>query len=830
MSRLSSRLREHLEQSDRAAIADWTYTRLNDVSARIAGALLDCPKDQPVALLMDHGPELIAAIVAVVRTGRCYLVPSPGRLQLSDLQPGAWIADAAHLPLAKKLGVPFLSFEKSQKLPPDFAFAETDESTALAIFYTSGSTGQPTPYVYTHGGTWQTVGNHAASLALTPDDRLSLLSPTSAAASVSGLFGALLHGACVLPHSPSAGLAEWLDAQKPSVLHLVPSLFRRFAATLPAEKSFDSVRAIKFGGEPLFSSDVPFVTRHFPRCRLVINGLGATEANGNICHFPFDPQTFSSATGNVPIGRALTGFHMRVAVESGEDAAPGEVGEILVRSDFPPPRRWGSAAETPLWRSTGDLGQRDSDGLFHHLGRRDGQFKSHGLWITPSLVEGALQAHAAVREAGCIPLLVESGEPLLAAFLVWRETAASDAELRSHLASRIPPHLMPRRFWTLPAFPVLANGKLDRVQLARIGAERLRQETLAPPDSTDPLIVQLTRIWQAALRLERIGLDDDFFDLGGDSLAAAAIFTEVERSLRRHLPVSILLKAPTIQRLANHLRSGGWTKSELRLIPLQLEGNGPPIFCVPGAGTEALALRFLAAHLGNGQPFFAFQPQGLDGREPYLRTVEDMARRYVADLCERCPAGPFVLCGTSFGGVVALEMAQQLRALGRVPASLILIDARGGTYPRLRKFLPIRLWPRWLLRPFLPEFQEDQPLSLGLLGEGIANWWKRKIVWLDIIFHFKKLPRPNELRFIYLRESCRVARRKYVARPWPGKIHLLRAAQQPSDNFYESDPYLGWQGLAENGLEVAEVPGDHVTHMREPHVAVVAEKLREILG
>ena len=611
-----------------------------------------------------------------------------------------------------------------------------------------------------------------------------------------------------------------IDKEKITVLHSVPSLFRRFAESLSPGEQIESVRAIKLGGEPMFSSDVDLFRQHFRSETILINGLGLTEANGNVCHFRVTHDT-AIASATVPVGQALPGIEIKLFGDNDEEVPASKVGEISLRGKYLSPGIWNGSKidkrQHGEWLRTGDLGRSDAQGNYEHLGRKDDRLKLRGHWVCPAEIESALMEIPMVREAAVVPIKSRQRETTIAAFTTSRNSAPSEEELRARLREKLPSHLLPNRFFSLADMPLLPSGKVNRQQLVQRAAAN--SEVSSRYDSTDTIELQLVRIWESVLRIECVTADDDFFAVGGDSLAAAALFAAVEKFFNVDLPVSTLLQAPTIKLLAKAIRMRGPSVVDLRLVALQLGGSNPPLYCVPGADSAAISLRHLARRLGPEQPFFAFQPRGLDGRPPYLRTVEQMAADYLDVLRQHQPRGPYCLCGTSFGGVVAFEMACSLIAQGERVSFLGLLDTYGGDYPRPRRDLSLRKKIKVAMRR-----------SRAGATKTFSEWWQRLLVRLDLKFGFRPLPRPHAQRYLYLQEICFAARRHYSLRPFNGRIHLFRLEAQPSATLYELDPFLGWRGAATGGIEVHEVPGRHGFHLREPNVGDLAKKLARCLS
>jgi acyl-coenzyme A synthetase/AMP-(fatty) acid ligase/thioesterase domain-containing protein/acyl carrier protein len=834
-----------------STLVTWTYAELDDLSADCAGVIADKCGDLPgpVAILMNHGAGLLAAMVGVARSGCFYIVLNrtlpPGRLAevLKNVRPKVTIADSEHFGTASDMGAmagELVRFEKIPRGAGRFARQiEPSEDSPFALFYTSGSSGQAKALIWTHGGTLHNALHHARALGITSQDRLSLLSPCWAAASVSSLFGALLHGACIFPFDPAnagfRGLQRWIDHKKITVYHSVPSLFRRFIESLEPDARVDSIRAVKLGGEPMFPTDVERFRKHFNPGTVLINGLGLTEANGNVCHFRIDPETVI-ATPAVPVGKALEGIQIRLLADGGGEVEPGQAGEMALRGPFLSPGIWNGAEMERQgslrdgWLRTGDLARRDAAGVYEHLGRKDGQIKLRGLWLTPSEAEAALLRIAGVMEAAVVAVEARAQGKVLVAYACWRGEPLPELELRAELGRDLPPHLVPVRCVALPELPLLPNGKVDRFRLSEKAVKILKDRPVLLKESKDPLELRLVQIWENILPVKHISVSDDFFALGGDSLSAVSMFAWVEKWLGVHLPPSTLLRAETVEKLAAIIRKGGWSSEDSCLVPLQVHGTKPPLYCVPGAGCHAFSYRALARNLGDQQPLFAFQLQGIEGRLPNLRTVEEIASSCLDALRRHKPNGPYCLCGASFGGVVAFEMARRLVAEGERVPFVGLFDSRAGEYPKVKARLSLRNRMRLAVHNliFLTENQSLTRQDLKRALRVARQDWPR--LWTAKLLHRTPWrPASYKLRFACQREACFVARRKYSMQAYPGRLHLFRVEAQPPADLFEADPELGWTGMATGGLRIIDVPGGHGFEIQEPHVAVLAAKLSAAL-
>lgn len=355
----------------------------------------------------------------------------------------------------------------------------------------------------------------------------------------------------------------------------------------------------------------------------------------------------------------------------------------------------------------------------------------------------------------------------------------------------------------------------------------------------DELEQFLAQIWEEILGVSRISRKANFEDLGGDSFAAVRLFARIEERIGCSLPLTAIMEAPTIAEQADLLRRKHAPESFICLVPLQPKGSKPPLYCMHAAGANVLFYRDLARHLGNEQPLYAFQPYGLSGKRPPHIRVEDMARYYISEMREFQPIGPYYLGGSSFGGLVAFEMARQLAAMGEEVGLLALFDTYGPNYPKyltstgsLRKTiygLVQRVQHHWSDLKLLPNNQKIT--YLGAKAQKARNQFRRK--WKlsknEIARRFyEKTGRhlPEKLR--KTQNSISHALEKYRFGAYAGGIALFRASNQPIG--IEPNPTLGWEKIAGERIQVYEVPGFHGAITVDPHAKFLALELGSCLN
>ena len=368
-----------------------------------------------------------------------------------------------------------------------------------------------------------------------------------------------------------------------------------------------------------------------------------------------------------------------------------------------------------------------------------------------------------------------------------------------------------------------------------MSGESERQSQSAPDPESAPrtreftaprteLEARLIAIWEELTEFRPIGIDDDFFELGGDSLLGARLFAEINKTLGKKLPVEALSQAPTIERLAKLLSDALGPASERPgIIALKSSGSRLPFFAFPGTATHPLSFYHLARLSDPEQPFFGLVYPEPSAERPYPTRIEDIAQRLLPDIRRIQPQGPYRLGGHSFGGFVAYEVAQQLIALGHEVSLLVLFDTWGKGFPAMRP-LPERILDH-LKHMGILGFQE----KLAYLAEKAAALRRtvtRAIGWSVGERSAHDLP-DDVLEIIAINQNARI---RYRPRPYSGRLVLLRAQRTPNwvgTRF--GDPLLGWGSLAIKGIEVHTVPSDHWTLLHRENVPPLARALNNYL-
>jgi aspartate racemase len=481
---------------------------------------------------------------------------------------------------------------------------------------------------------------------------------------------------------------------------------------------------------------------------------------------------------------------------------------------------------------TGDLGRYLPDGNIEFLGREDFQVKLQGYRIELGEIEVQLLGHKGVEN--CVVTMREDnpGEKYLVGYVIAKlGIRAEAADLREHLRQKLPEYMVPSAFVFVDRFPLTGNGKVDRNALPR--PERSNTEMVsASAAPLDPLELQLTKLWEKILRVHPVGRKDNFFDLGGHSLAAVRLFAELGKVSGRSLPLSTLFQAPTVEKLAEILRQGGWSPSWSSLVPIQPGGSRPPFFCVHGGGGNVLLFHDLARGLGSDYPFYGLQSRGVDGSKNYLTTVEEMASHYLKEILELQPEGPYYLGGFCMGGQIAYEIALRLRKDGQRVAILVMIDTYNfnGT--------PLRLSRRENLSHFIQKasFHWVNFIRLGpgerrsylrrKLKGAFGRELERVSVKLSNLFRSGHAVNGRGKREAFLEDINDIAYFAYVPRACDQKITVFKPRRNYS---FLTKPGMGWNDVAVGGLDVIELPVNPGGIFVEPYVQTLAEKLRTLI-
>jgi amino acid adenylation domain-containing protein len=841
-----------------------TYGELDAEANRLANRLraLGVGPETGVAVMLERSPELIVALLAVLKAGGTYVPLDPAypaeRLSLMMGDAGVKVLVTQRslrdrCPDAEGLRVVSLD-EDAAAVARESAEAPANlvgpEHLAY-IMYTSGSTGRPKGVMVHHRGVMRLVRsvNYAE---LGEGETILQLATAAFDASTLEIWGALLNGArlAVMPAGATSlsELGEALGRFGVTTLWLTAGLFHQMVEHHP--EPLARVRQVMAGGDVLSATHVRKLLAH-KKEGCVINGYGPTEATVFAC------TNMIPAGGEVgdtfPIGRPITNTTVYILDERLRPAPVGVAGELYIggpgvargylnrpalTADRFVPDPFSSEPGARLYK-TGDLVRYLSDGQIDFLGRIDHQVKIRGFRIEPGEVEVALGQLAGVRQ--CVVAVREEvggGGKRLVAYVVAEEgDEIGAAELRAALRERLPEYMVPSAFVLMDELPLNLNGKVDRKALPEPEAASASADSyVAPRTPVEELVCEL---FAQVLGAGRVGVEDNFFELGGHSLMATHLVSRVRETFDVELPLRGLFESPTPASLALRLeerrRPEGWPDSSALddalgapglIVTLQPSGSAAPFFCVHPGGGEILCYTELSRHLGTDRPFMAIQAEEAVGAGARPASVEEMASRYLADVRRAQPEGPYHLGGWSMGGVIAFEMARQLLAQGERVAALTLIDARipppGEPEPDDASLLLTAAETLGLPAAPLESFRRRLS-ELPRAGDGESAFGRARRAGLLP----KELSGAEAERLFGVLKSHVRALYDYAPARSPLAVELLVASQHGAG--LRREMRERWEGLAAGGVRAREVPGGHHTILREPNVAAAAALLRASL-
>lgn len=552
---------------------------------------------------------------------------------------------------------------------------------AAYLRFTSGSTGAPKAILHGQLTALRLAEAFADSVGVRPDDRVSFFNPFWHTL----VWGTLVAGAALHVFDLRAGphaLADWIDDEAISVYSSFPTAFRGFTGSLPPQRRLASVSRISLSGETLTAADIAAARRHFAPDCVLVNSYGASEL-GHITACAITPDS-EREDASIPVGTPVAGVEILLLEETLRPAPTGESGEIAVRCAHLAAGYWerpdltarsyvpDPAREGGVLYLTGDIGRLDGLGRLHVLGRKDRQLKVRGHRLQPDEIAAVLSTHPAVAEAAVAGFPHWSGDTRLAAYVVARVAQRPEpGELRAHVAARLPAYMVPLHIAVLDGLPRTTAGKIDWRALPAPDAGA------APPPGPAPAVsraleLQILQIWEEQLTARPIGLDDDFFELGGDSLAATEVALHLEALTGQTLPITTLFETPTIRALADRIEAGDPPRATITTV--NGAGAHPPLFFFhPDSRTAHYGVA-IARRLGDQQPVHIIGPRVAAANAPLANSFEAIGKAGAELVRDVQPDGPVAIAGFCNGALIAFETAQALLKAGRSVDVLVLVD------------------------------------------------------------------------------------------------------------------------------------------------------------
>jgi non-ribosomal peptide synthetase component F/thioesterase domain-containing protein/acyl carrier protein len=726
------------------------------------------------------------------------------------------------------------------------------------VVFTSGSTGRPKGIVNSQRNLLQRVAQSINSAHVNAEDRFLTLASLSTIVGVRDSITALLAGASVHLLDPQReGGREILNvirAESITILFAFPALLRSLIA-YGGEQAGDTLRLVRIGGDTTLWSDIDLLHGWLEPGAAIQLIYAATEAP--MMQW-FVDNSCRSGDARIPIGYPLPGNRLALIDEYGRTTPQGEVGELVVASSYVALGLWvdGRCASGPIESNgahpcrlfrTGDLVRQRPDGLLERIGRKDRQVKIRGDRVDLDGVEAILRQHPLVRDVAALarpanlsnahsgherPVRFKTnsadGEVNLVAYVSLRDEAPArtldDAketldELKELMRSA-PPSMRPGRLYLTHEIPRLPNFKPDLRALKALDSVALQNERAkvaasaeTGPAGGDCIALTVARVWEEVLQMPVGGPEDDFFDVGGDSLKAIKFILGLERALGLELSLTLITEAPKFARLCEALKEHRTTRY-VPLVTLKPGDGSPPVFIIHGLGGNVAGLFPIARRMTYPGAVIGIQARGLAGGEPPHATVEAMAAEYLKEVKARQPDGPYNLCGYSFGGLVAFEMARRLRESGDEVALVGLFDTLMS---------PLR----WPFRSWLSIVSRRVgQFTAGVIGAPVPTWpaavWKMGCRACATLRGFLK---SAPVRVLKVQASALIASARYRPGFYPGELTLFTPEEREPGL---PSPQAIWRTHAA-ALSIVETAGDHWTMFSAPNAESVAASLKHCL-
>lgn len=832
----------------------FTYQELNAKANQLAHRLMELGvgPDVLVGVCMSRSPELVVALIGILKAGGAYVPMDPS---YPKDRLGFMLKDSAVsiLITEQQLSQDFLEtqlevisldsqWDTIGGYPNVNVPAKIEPANLAYVIYTSGSTGVPKGTLITHHGVVNYLSWCIKHYAVATGSGAPVNSSIAFDATVTSFFAPLLTGTRVvlLPEKQEIeALAEVLMSRQHFSLVKITPAHLEILRHMFAESELDGqTNCFVIGGEALPAAVVELWQRHASSTRL-INEYGPTETVVGCCTYEIGSSEY--AGDDVPIGKPIANTQIYILDQHMQPVPIGVSGEIYIggagvargylnRPDLTEERfvqnPFSEDPQARLYKS-GDLARYLSDGNIIFQGRIDHQVKIRGYRIELGEIESALAKHSLLQQAAVLARADNGADKRLVAYVVAKNPSPSVRDLRSYLAEKLPEYMTPAVFVFMETMPLTTNGKIDRAALPAPEQVQAGSDGAFVGPRTDTQLA-LKKIFEKCLSRSPIGITDDFFEMGGNSVQAAIAFSQIRKVLGKPLPLSVLIAAPTIEKLSAHLDGQTEKTTYTCLVPIQANGNKPPLFCIHGGLGNVLFYRHLSNHLGTDQPVYGLQAKGLAGTDRPSGSIEEMAADYISEIRSIQPEGPYYLAGYCFGAIVAFEIAGQLVQAGQ---KIAFLGSFNGIAPAQQYSVG--------LSSFLRMYPTDSPKNIALYPLRISKFLLRRyslIAYYAIVFKARGIAydfysengrvMPDSLRRQYVVDALDKALKKYQPKTYPGQLVIFR-----SPKLFKT-PHLRWKKFIAGGMKIHDMPGDYKNRrfmMYEPYVGALAEELKKYL-
>ena len=802
-----------------------SYAELDRAADALAAALQSCGvgPETVVGVALHRSLETVVAACGILKAGAVYLPLDPA---LPDQRLAYMLHDArAILVLTEETMAARLPGDVPQwRIAQGFP-TSTPRPTALTpehlayIIYTSGSTGAPKGVAVSHGSVINLAfARNRGHDPIGPGDRVLAASSVGFDVSIGQVLLPLLSGACVVIVPDLRNLsaeAFWglLADQRVSHVNSVPSFFDSVLDAAAQQPNL-ALKRLMLGGEGLSGALCRRLHTALPNTA-VINMYGPTEACIDATAYVV-PDEIEYGLAILPIGRPLANTRAYVldarlrplpagvagelflggaGLARGYVGQPGLTAERFLADPFGAPgARVYRTGDRALWRA---------DGTLRFLGRRDEQVKIRGFRVEPGEIAAALRTHPAIAQAAVIARIDQDSARLIA-YLVPHGAAPAIATLREHLAKMLPAHMIPAAFVALDVLPLTPNGKLDRKAFPEPDESSMATSQYEAPGSQAETTI--VRIWQELLGVQRVGRHDNFFELGGHSLLVLKLVAAIKAEFGRPIAMAQVFRAPTPAQLAAVMSEVRVHRPWKHLVAMNEGGTRTPLFCLNGFDGDVDAYLHIARFVDLSVPVYGLELASHGDRDNFRETLESRMDAYLQEIRSVQGRGPYRLCGFSFGGAEAFDLACRLEDAGE-EVVLILLDAYRPS--------------KWL------EVSSCAPRVLKMLQSGaLLRSARRQIRKLFSVEEHRWLTgKDKDLEQALRRHAMR---RKHA--PFHGRVILFKSTGIEEGAYQlQLDGHNGWKKYVKGPFDVIQMQAEHDALMKEPTVQSVVGHINRIL-
>lgn len=847
------------------------YKTLNEKINKLSNYLIEkgVQKGVFVGVMVERGPEMLMALIAVMKSGAAYIPIDPhfpkDRIEymLQDSAAKMLICSAGYA--IKTNGSECISIDtaitESQNYSSQNPPIQYKESDIAYLMYTSGSTGLPKGVIIKHSSLINLLKSMQKSPGINAGD--SLLSVTTVSFDIAGLelYLPLISAATLVladndTCKDGALLLKSIHDNKVNIMQATPSTYKLMLASEWTDKT--NIKLL-CGGEPLSKE---LAQKLLPKCSALWNMYGPTETTiWSTCKeiLPNDET--------ITIGKPIDNTDIFIVDIHNNLLPAGTTGEICIGG--------AGLAKEYLNRDslnaekftkhpykdgekiyhTGDLGKLSEDGNLICLGRNDQQIKVRGYRIESGEIEYHLSQLKDISEAIVLPVKWSDDDVRITAFIRSKELNTEafkkvssievnaidkqkEADIKHELAKVLPEYMIPTYCIGIREFPLTANGKTDKKKLESICTsefvmdlqnEHNKQSNTSVSDNQDSYTVRvLKELWEETLGVKNAGVDDDFFESGGHSLVGIELMFKIETKLGIKLPLASLFSQPNIKGLAlliDKKERPSWKY----LVEIKPEGNKTPLYLVHGAGLEVLVFQDLIKYVDAEQPVIAIQAVGLNDDEYPGDSIEEIAAKYVREIIQHNPHGPYSIAGFSAGSIIAFEIARQINAQGRTISFLGNFDF---AVDNLIKKIPVKQKLKKMISEFIP--RQIHAFKCLFKFPKQAFKFQKEFARLRIMSNLARLGfKVEEVEAQSMEKKYRImdqyqkALASYKIQSYDGAIDLFLSKIKV---YYIKDKEtLGWKPYALKGIRRHKVDGDHDSMILPPNSKSFAKKLQEVL-